>query len=65
MLSHLFLKLGYNGWVILFDETELIGRLGKKARYNSYRNMAQFLFGPEYSRMQATYSLFALTASFR
>jgi hypothetical protein len=65
MLSHLFLKLGYNGWVILFDETELIGRLGKKSRYNSYKNMAQFLFGPEYTRMQATYSLFALTASFR
>lgn len=64
-LSHLFLKMGYNGWVILFDETELIGRLGKKARLNAYKNMAPFLFGGAHSRLQATYSIFALTASYR
>jgi hypothetical protein len=64
MLSHLFLQLGYNGWAILFDETELIGRLGKKARLKAYRNMASFLFPNEYARLQATYSIFALTTSF-
>lgn len=64
MLSHLFLQLGYNGWVILFDETELIGRLGKKARLKAYKNMASFLFPGEYSRIQATYSIFAITASY-
>ena len=61
-MSHLFTQLGYQGWVILIDETELMGRLGKKARLNAYRNMAQFLLpdlGPE-----ATFSMFALSASY-
>ncbi len=64
MLSHLFLLLGYSGWVILFDETELIGRLGKKARLKAYKNMASFLFPGDYSRLRAAYSIFAVTASF-
>lgn len=61
-LSHLFVQLGYNGWVILFDETELIGRLGKKARLNAYRNMSRFLM-PD-SELESTYSMFALGASY-
>jgi len=63
-LSYLFLKLGYGGWVILFDEAELIGRLGKKTRLKAYKNIAPFLFGGEYSRMQAVYSIFTFTASY-
>lgn len=62
MISRLFLAMGYSGWVILFDEAELIGRLGKKARLKAYKNMASFLF-PSESR-QATYSIFAMTASY-
>ena len=65
MLSHLFKLLGYNGWVILFDETELIGRLGKKARLTAYKNMASFLFPEQYSQLEATFTLFAITASYR
>ncbi|MFA5699423.1 MAG: BREX system ATP-binding domain-containing protein, partial [Sphaerochaeta sp.] len=42
-LSHLFVKLGYSGWVILFDESELIGRYGKKARQKTYLAMDNFL----------------------
>lgn len=61
-LSHFFTQMGYNGWVILIDETELLGRLGKKARLNAYRNMARFLL-PD-SKMEAVYSLFALGASY-
>lgn len=61
-LSHFFTQMGYNGWVILIDETELVGRLGKKARLNAYRNMARFLL-PD-SKMEAAYSLFALGASY-
>ncbi|MDD3269726.1 MAG: DUF2791 family P-loop domain-containing protein [Syntrophomonadaceae bacterium] len=64
MLSHLFKLLGYNGWVILFDETELLGRLGKKARLTAYKNMASFLFPEEYSRLESTFTMFALGASF-
>lgn len=61
-LSRLFRQMGYNGWVILIDETELIGRLGKKARLNAYRNMADFLLPSE--QMEGVYSLFALGASY-
>lgn len=64
MLSHLFKLLGYNGWVILFDETELLGRLGKKARLTAYKNMASFLFPGQYSRLESTFTMFALGASF-
>jgi hypothetical protein len=62
MISHLFLQLGYNGWVILFDETELTGKLGKKARLKAYRNMASFLFPDDC--LQSTFSLFAVTDSY-
>lgn len=61
-LSHMFVQMGYNGWVILIDETELIGRLGKKARLNAYRNMARFLL-PD-SNMESVYAMFALGASY-
>lgn len=61
-ISHLFTALGYNGWVILVDETELMGRLGKKARSNGYRNMGTFLFPSE--SLKSTFTLFALSASY-
>lgn len=34
---------GYEGWVILIDEVELIGRLGKLARLKAYRNLQWLL----------------------
>lgn len=61
-MSHLFVQMGYNGWVILFDETELMGRLGKKARVNAYRNMATFLM-PSH-QLESVFSMFALSASY-
>ena len=62
MISRLFLEMGYSGWVILFDEAELIGRLGKKARLKSYRSMAEFLFPG--SEREAVCTVFAMTSSF-
>jgi hypothetical protein len=62
MLSHLFLQLGCSGWVILFDETELTGRLGKKARLKAYKNMDSFLFPGQC--LQSTFSLFTVTDSY-
>lgn len=62
-MSHLFLQMGYHGWVILVDETELMGRLGKKARLNAYRNMAHFLL-PQNASLEGVFSLFALSASY-
>lgn len=61
-MSHLFTQMGYHGWVILIDETELMGRLGKKARLNAYRNMARFLL-PERC-FESTFSMFALSSSY-
>lgn len=61
-LSHLFVQMGYNGWVILIDETELVGRLGKKARLNAYRNMGFFLLPGD--SVESMYSMFALGASY-
>ena len=61
-MSYLFTLLGYNGWVILFDEAELIGRLGKKARLSAYDNMSKFL-NPE-SNLKSVYSIFAFNSSF-
>ncbi len=61
-MSHLFTQMGYHGWVLLIDETELMGRLSKKARLNAYRNMAQFLL-PERCP-EACFSVFALSASY-
>ena len=62
MLSHLLLQLGCSGWAILFDETELTGRLGKKARLRAYRNMAGFLFPGD--GLQSAFSLFTVTDSY-
>lgn len=61
-MSHLFIQMGYHGWVILMDETELMGRLSKKARLNAYRNMAGFLMPKE--QLESTFSIFALSASY-
>ena len=61
-MSHLFTQMGYHGWVILIDETELMGRLGKKARLNAYRNMADFLLPDRCP--ENTFSIFALSASY-
>lgn len=61
-MSHLFTRLGYHGWVVLVDETELMGRLGKKARLNAYRNMAGFLMPKD--TLESTFSIFALSASY-
>lgn len=61
-MSHLFTQMGYHGWAILIDETELMGRLGKKARLNAYRNMANFLLAEKCP--ESTFSIFALSASY-
>ena len=61
-LSRLFRLLGYDGWVLLFDEAELIGRLGKKARAKSYQEMQGFLRPSP--RLEGVFSLFALSSSY-
>jgi hypothetical protein len=60
-LSRLFLESGYDGWVLLFDEAELTGRLSKKARLSAYANMSMLL---KPKRMEGTFSLFAFNAAY-
>ena len=61
-MSRLFQRLGYQGWVILIDEAELIGRLGKKSRIHAYENLSLFLTPGK--AMQSTYSIIAFSASY-
>lgn len=61
-MSHLFRQLGCAGWVILFDEAELMGRLGKKARAKGYREMQAFL-RPD-AKLEGVFSMFAFSASY-
>ena len=61
-MSHFFRQLGYDGWVILLDEAELIGRMGKKTRARSYLRMQDFL-KPD-PRLEKTVTLLAFSASY-
>ncbi|MDR3364281.1 MAG: ATP-binding protein [Clostridiales Family XIII bacterium] len=60
-LARLFEGRGYGGWVILFDEAELIGRLGRKSRHAAYLNMDMFLHP---GKASGVYSIFVFNASF-
>ena len=42
-LPYLLQALGYKGWVILIDELEITGPMGKVARLKSYQNLAWLL----------------------
>ncbi len=61
-MSYVFECLGYHGWVILFDEAELTGRLGIKSRMKAYGNMDQFV-DPS-SRFRSVYTMMAFTSSY-
>ena len=41
LVDFLVSAAGYSGWVILFDEAELIGRLGRGARAKAYANIGR------------------------
>jgi hypothetical protein len=43
MVDALVRVRGYRGWVLLFDEAELVGKLGIGSRARSYANMSRFL----------------------
>lgn len=62
-MSRLFKELGYRGWVLLFDEAELMGRYSRRARCKAYRNMNYFLNPP--SGVDGMFSLFVFSSSYR
>ncbi|PSR22535.1 MAG: hypothetical protein C7B45_06295 [Sulfobacillus acidophilus] len=45
LVDWLIVRAGYQGWLILFDEVELIGKFGRGARARSYVNLGRFLAG--------------------
>ena len=61
-MAKLFRTMGYKGWVILFDEAELIGRMPRKSRENAYLNINRFL--NPVPLLEGVYSVFAFSSSF-
>ncbi len=42
-LSRFFRSAGYNGWVLLFDETEMVSKYSVRQRGKAYAHLAQLL----------------------
>ncbi|ACX52857.1 hypothetical protein Adeg_1768 [Ammonifex degensii KC4] len=59
-LAQLIKKRGFAGWVLLFDEFELMGVLGIAARSEAYVNLARFLFPQEKEELPYTYTVFGI-----
>ncbi|MCL2152798.1 MAG: DUF2791 family P-loop domain-containing protein [Oscillospiraceae bacterium] len=59
-LSRLFTLSRFKGWLILFNELELIGRHGRSTRFEGYANISKLLHGD----IDNTYCLFALTNNY-
>jgi len=60
LMDWLIRRAGFQGWLILFDEVELIGTLGKGARSRAYANMGRFLSG----FLPHTVTVWAIAANF-
>ena len=65
LVSEAIAERGYSGWVILFDEFELVGSLGPLARADAYLNMAPFLGLPGSShRLDSTLTMFSVAGRY-
>lgn len=64
LIGFLFRKLKYSGWILLFDEAELIGKLSILRRANAYINMWSFIKPNSHFNLQSTYTIFSITSSF-
>lgn len=62
MVDTLVTVAGFGGWVILFDEVELIGSLSRRSRALSYATMSRLL-DPTF--LPHTYTVWALASNFR
>lgn len=61
-MAMLFCVMGYKGWVILFDEAELIGSLQIKSRFKAYENFMNFLH-PD-ADLEAVFTAFAFSSAY-
>ncbi|MBE3584406.1 MAG: DUF2791 family P-loop domain-containing protein [Limnochordaceae bacterium] len=72
LVSRMIRSAGYQGWVILLDEVELIGRLGRGSRAASYAMLAWLLgeaasapgAGPGAGALTATYTVGVVASNF-
>ncbi len=60
-LAQLFVAAGCQGWVILFDEVELIGRYSPLQRGRSYAELARWLKPSPYDDRSPVVPVFAMT----
>jgi hypothetical protein len=63
-LGRLILAAGYAGWVVLFDEVELIGRYSFKQRARSYAELARWAAKLKSSGIAGLAVVFAITTDF-
>jgi P-loop Domain of unknown function (DUF2791) len=63
-LARLILAAGYAGWVILFDEVELIGRYSFKQRARSYAELARWAGKSKAGGVPGVAATFAITTDF-
>jgi len=63
-LARLILAAGYSGWVVLFDEVELIGRYSFKQRARSYAELARWAGKLKTGGIPGVAATFAITTDF-
>lgn len=63
--SHMVQAAGFSGWVLLFDEVELIGRYSVLQRGKSYGEVARWVAGFELEPIEGLISVLAITDDFR
>ncbi len=61
LVDELTVAAGFAGWVILVDELEMVGRMGRLTRARSYARLGQLTEG---RALPHTYSVWALASSF-
>jgi bacteriophage exclusion system BrxC/D-like protein len=62
--ARLFTAAGYSGWVVLFDEVELIGRYSVLQRGRSYAELARWVRGDETDAGLPLVAVLAMTDDF-
>lgn len=60
LMDWLIHRAGYQGWLVLVDEVELIGKLGRGGRSRAYANMGWFLSGV----LPRTVTVWAMASNF-
>ncbi|MDA8206650.1 MAG: DUF2791 family P-loop domain-containing protein, partial [Thermaerobacter sp.] len=61
LVDWLIRRADYGGWLLLFDEVELIGKLGRGGRAHSYANLGRFFEGVG----ERTLSVFSVAGNFQ